>query len=467
MSRVRHARLTAPSWPRLPRRTARLRLTLLSGALFLLSGATLLTVIYVLFLLVRASGSGSARSSGSSNSQASLPNPSGSQSSLGVDQVHKSGGGAAAAAQRFADQHDLLIACAIGLAVAAVFAVLLGWFVAGRMLRPVRAITTTARRISATNLNERLALDDADEEFKQLADTLDNLFARLGAAFEAQQHFVANASHELRTPLTRERTLLQVALDDPLTTKTAWRSTAEELLASSDEQERLIEALLTLASSQGGLDHLERVDLAAICNDVLLRPNPDIDRLGLQVEVAIGSARLDGDPRLIERLVANLVDNATSHNVTGGHLQVTTVSDSAKTVLTVANTGPVIPAADVDRLFQPFQRLDPGRTHHKNGHGLGLSIVRAITSAHGATITAHPRPQGGLRVEVTFPPPSNGHHAQCSDSGAHYGRQLSAQDARETSTPDSRTASSPLVEPSTSSTDCSGRFRGNLRRHHQ
>jgi signal transduction histidine kinase len=428
MSRFGHARLTAPSWLRLPRRTARLRLTLLSGALFLLSGATLLTVIYVLFLL-RASGSGSTHSSGSSNSQASLPNPNGSQSSFGVDQVHKSGGGAAAAAQRFADQHDLLIACAIGLAVAAVFALLLGWFVAGRMLRPVRAITTTARRISATNLDERLALDDADEEFKQLGDTLDNLFARLGAAFEAQQHFVANASHELRTPLTAERTLLQVALDDPQTTNAAWRSTAEEVLASSDEQERLIEALLTLASSQGGLDHLERVDLAAICNDVLLRPNPEIDRLGLQVEVAIGSARLDGDPRLIERLVANLVDNAASHNVIGGHLQVSTTVNDGKAVLTVTNTGPVIPAADVDRLFQPFQRLAPGRTHHKDGHGLGLSIVRAIASAHGATITVHPQPEGGLRVAVTFQPPAEMEHAAPNDSGADRSRQHDARGA--------------------------------------
>ena len=267
-----------------------------------------------------------------------------------------------------------------------------------------QTITATARRISASNLDERLALEGADEEFKQLGDTLDNLFARLGAAFEAQQHFVANASHELRTPLTAERTLLQVALDDPHTTNATWRSTAEEVLASSDEQERLIEALLTLASSEGGLDHLERVDLAAICNDVLSRaPTRTIDRLGLQAEIAIGSAHLDGEPRLIERLVANVVDNAVSHNVIGGHLQVSTTVNDGKAVLTVTNTGPVIPAAEIDRLFQPFQRLDPGRTHHKDGHGLGLSIVRAIASAHGATITSAP-PEGGLTVRMSFPP---------------------------------------------------------------
>lgn len=407
MSRFPHPRLTAPLWLRLPRRTARLRLTLLSGALFLLAGATLLAVIYVIFLFARGSGSGSTRSSGSSNSQTGPANPNGSHSSFGVHQIHKSVGGAAATAQRIADQHDLLIACAIGLAIAAVFALLVGWLVAGRMLRPVRAITATARRISATNLDERLALEGADEEFKQLGDTLDNLFARLGAAFEAQQHFVANAAHELRTPLTRERILLQVALDDLDTTKAAWRSTAEEVLASSEEQERLVEALLTLASSQGGLDHLERVDLAAICNEVLSRPNPHIDLLGLQIEAAVSSAHLDGDPRLIERLVANLVDNAIGHNVIGGHLQVsTTLNENGDAVLTVTNTGPIIPPDDVDRLFQPFQRLDPHRTHHKDGHGLGLSIVRAIASAHDAIITVHPQTEGGLCVAVTFQPPA-------------------------------------------------------------
>jgi signal transduction histidine kinase len=419
MTRFARTKLRSQSWPPLPRRTARLRLTLLSGALFLLSGATLLAVIYGLFLLVRGGSSGSARSSGPSNSQAGLANPSGSQSSSGVDQVHKSVSGAAAAAQRFADQHGLLIACAIGLAIVAVFALLLGWFVAGRMLRPVQAITATARRISATNLHERLALHGADEEFKQLGDTLDNLFDRLEAAFEAQQHFVTNASHELRTPLTAERTLLQVALDDPHTTNAGWRSTAEEVLASSDEQERLIEALLTLASSQSGLDHLERVDLAAICSTVLLRPHPDVGHLGLHVDTTIGSAPLDGDPRLLERLMANLFDNAIGHNVPGGQIQIsTTAVGGGNAVLAVTNTGPVIPPDDVDRLFQPFQRLDPGRTHHKDGHGLGLSIVEAIASAHHATIGAHPRSQGGLRVEISFPPPTEGDRAVSTDSAA-------------------------------------------------
>jgi signal transduction histidine kinase len=396
MIRFSRLRLTPPSWLRLPRRTARLRLTLLYGALFLLSGAALLTVTYLLF--ERAIG----------QQRGLVPTSSGSPGSPTTKVQIQLGAAArvAAAAQNTADKHDLLVNSGIALAVVAALAVLLGWFFAGRVLRPVRTITATARRISATNLTERLALDDADEEFQQLGDTLDDLFARLEAAFEAQRHFVANASHELRTPLTLEQALLDAVLTDPDPDAKSWRDACERALAASRQQERLIEALLTLARSEGGLDHRERIDLSLICDDVLLRP--DIETLGLHVETAIRTALLNGDPKLIERLVTNLVDNAIGHNVIGGSVQIeTTVTEDGKAIFTVTNTGPVIPPAEIDRLFQPFQRLDPHRTHHKDGHGLGLSIVRAIAGAHGATITARPEPEGGLRVDVTFPPPTN------------------------------------------------------------
>ena len=307
------------------------------------------------------------------------------------------------AAQRASDSHQLLVDSGIALAAVAVLAVLAGWLLAGRMLRPIRTITRAARRISSTSLHERLGLDGPDDELKELGDTLDSLFARLEAAFEAQRRFVANASHELRTPLTRERTLVQVALGGP-STPDEWRSTGQELLASNREQEMLIDALLTLASSESGLDQQERTDLADISRSVLARPG--LDRLGLHIETALHPAPLDGDPRLIERLIANLVDNAIAHNTANGHVQISTDTAHGRAVLTVSNSGPVIPPREIERLFQPFQRLDPRRVQHKNGHGLGLSIVHAIATAHGATISAQPLPQGGLSLSLAFPPPT-------------------------------------------------------------
>jgi signal transduction histidine kinase len=282
-----------------------------------------------------------------------------------------------------------------------------GWLVAGRMLRPIRTITRTARRISSTSLHERLALDGPEDELKELGDTLDGLLARLEAAFEAQRHFVANASHELRTPLTAERTLLQVALDDPGTTTAAWRSTAEEVLASSDEQAHLIEALLTLATSESGLDGHEPVDLAPAVTASLAALAPETGRLGIRIDEVTESAPVDGDSLLVERLVANLLTNAVRHNVPGGRVEVRTGVQDGEAVLSVTNTGPPIPPAEIERLFQPFQRLGRRRANYKDGHGLGLSIVRAIATAHDATVIARSVPDGGLRVCVTFPPPAS------------------------------------------------------------
>ena len=282
---------------------------------------------------------------------------------------------------------------------------MIGWFLAGRVLRPLSTITAAARRISASSLHERLALPGPDDELKELADTLDNLFARLEASFDAQRRFAANASHELRTPLTRERTLLQVTLADPAATAGTWQAVSRELLASNAEQERLIEALLTLASSEAGLGQREPLDLAAITSAALAAARPAISRLGLNVQADIQPAVLDGDPLLVQQLAANLIDNAVRHNVPGGDVQVATGTSGGHAVLSVTNSGPVIPPAEVDRLFQPFQRLGPRRARRDGGHGLGLSIVRAIATAHAATIAARPVPGGGLAVDVTFPLP--------------------------------------------------------------
>jgi signal transduction histidine kinase len=277
------------------------------------------------------------------------------------------------------------------------------------MLRPIRTITRTAQRISSTNLHERLALSGPEDELKELGDTLDELFGRLDDAFEAQRRFVANASHELRTPLTVERTLLQVALDNPDMTNAAWRSTAKEVLAYSEEQTRLIEALLSLASSESGVDGYEPLNLADIVVSVLVDLRPEAERSGIHISNSTMSAPLEGDRLLVERLVANLLNNAIRHNSVDGRVEVATEVSDDHAVLTVTNTGSLVPPAEVDRLFQPFQRLDPRRVHHKDGHGLGLSIVRAIATAHQAVISARPLPDGGLSVSVLFPQSTDEH----------------------------------------------------------
>lgn len=392
LSRLTH---DAPVRPR--RRSARIRLTALYGGLFLVCAVILLAVTYL--LVQRATAGASAFPTGAT--------PPGSIAHLTAPlPVHPLQAAAQAGAhqQNATDLEQLLIQSGIALGIVGILALALGWFVAGRILRPLSIMTAAAQRISVSNLRERLNLQGPDDELKDLGDTLDQLFGRLEAGFEAQRRFAANASHELRTPLTAERTLLEVALDDPSTTPEGWRSTSQEVLVSNREQERLIDALLTLASSESGLDRHEPVDLSAMVARVVLARQTDADRLGLSVQIATRPAILDGEPILIERLVANLVDNALIHNIEGGRIDIATGSEEASAVLSVANTGPVIPPAEMDRLFEPFQRLDERRTRHASGHGLGLTIVRAIAATHGARVTAQAPPPGGLVISISFPP---------------------------------------------------------------
>jgi len=309
---------------------------------------------------------------------------------------------AIAAALNTAERNKEIIG-AIALPVVVLLAVAGGWLIAGRLLRPLRTITATARDISASNLSRRLSLGDRDDEFAELGKTLNDLFGRLEGAFESQRHFVANASHELRTPLTAERTLLQVALADPDASAATLRSTCVDVLALGDRQERLIAALLTLASGEGGVEQWEPIDLAEITGNAVAVRREDAERRGIEVSTALSAAAAKGDSRLAESLVANLVDNAIRYNVTGGRVAVSTVSIAGKATLRISNTGAAISADQVERLFQPFQRLGGVRTPNGDGYGLGLSIVRAIASAHGATLTSRAQPEGGLDIEVSFP----------------------------------------------------------------
>jgi signal transduction histidine kinase len=398
---------------RLPRRTVRLKLTVLYGALFLVCGIALLAVTYFLVeqhlpTALTAKSLGSTTSvSGSQFSAVCYTQSTGSAAGFSGTATGAiptaSGCAALLGAARDDELRQLVVDSGIALAIMAAASTGLGWMVAGRVLRPLRTITAAARRISASNLNQRLDLDGPDDELTELGKTFNGLLARLERSFTAQRQFVANASHELRTPLARQRTLVEVALRDPDPTIDSLQQTMGRVLATGEEQERLIEALLTLARSQRGLDRREPLDLAAVTATAASAAQAEAAEHGVRVNASLAPAPSQGDQRLAERLAANLVDNAVRHNVPGGWVEVATGIRSGRSVLSVANTGPVIAPEQVDRLFQPFGRLEETR-FTRDGLGLGLSIVTAIAAAHDADLRARPLPGGGLEVEVHFPP---------------------------------------------------------------
>jgi signal transduction histidine kinase len=387
--------------------SVRVRLTLLFGGLFLVAGAALLAITYGLVshatngIIVARSGVGAV-----------MPTGPGASAVLPGTQQLQAQAVQYANTTRAAENNALLLYSGIALGIMAVTSIVLGWFTAGRALQPLRRITAAARRISATNLHERLALDGPDDDLRELADTIDGLFGRLDASFGAQRQFVANASHELRTPLARSRTLLEVALRDAGASAESLRATCRRVLAAGAEQERLIEALLTLARGQRGTARREPIDLAAVTRDVLAARGTEISARGLTMDVKLAPALVAGDLPLTERAVANLVDNALRHNVPAGTVRVTVGSESGRAVLTVANSGPVVPPGDLDRLLLPFQRRAPSRIGSREdcgaagpdgGLGLGLAIVQAIAVAHDATLRLAARPGGGLSAELVFP----------------------------------------------------------------
>jgi signal transduction histidine kinase len=400
---------------RLPRRSIRLRLTAIYGGLFLASGAGLLAVTYV---LVRNATAGSScrtdrngsvvcditRAHGAGSSVVSFGSVlrvGGAPHAKGVTQIRQLG--VLVRSENANDLHELLFYSGLALAIMAVLSVGLGWLIAGRVLRPLRTITTTARTISATNLHRRLAMDGPNDELKELGDTFDDLLARLETFIQAQRQFVANASHELRTPLALQRTLIQVALSAPDADADSLRAVHERVLASGVQQEHLLEALLTLTRGQTGIDRRAPFDLGTVTERVLLASRPDALRRGVELQSTLAPAPVTGDPRLVERLVANLVDNALRYNVDQGEVAVITEIRDGCARLSVLNSGPIVRLEDLDRLDQPFQRPGSDRTRHGEGFGLGLSIVKAIAEAHGAVLTIGSQVGGGLAVVVTFP----------------------------------------------------------------
>jgi signal transduction histidine kinase len=309
-----------------------------------------------------------------------------------------------ATTQRDNTMHDFLVYGIVGLAVTTLIAAIVGWIVAGRILRPVHAITAAARRASERHLGERLELEGPRDELRELGDTFDDMLARLDAAFVAQRRFAANASHELRTPLTVIQTAVDVTLDKPEVTPEHLRSMADSVRSSLADAENLIEALLTLARADQAASPTTAVDLAHCVRTALEVDDADIERRGLVIDTELQPAPILADPVLLPRMVANLVDNAVRHNHPGGTVRVETGTDRDVVRLAVANTGPTVPPEQVDDLFEPFQRLD--NRVATDGAGLGLSIVRAVVNSHHGSITSEARPEGGLEITVEFRPTS-------------------------------------------------------------
>lgn len=403
---------------RLPSRTVRLRLTLLYGGLFVLSGAALLAITYLLVLNFTDHIQITTTPTGEPDTQGGpvggQPGPAPSRASSAVaSQIHHS------------YLHELLVESGIALAIMAVVSIWLGWLVAGRVLRPLRTMTATTRRISQENLHERLDLPGPRDELTDLGDTIDGLVTRLETAFEAQRRFVANASHELRTPLAMMRTSLDVAEGKPQPVPREVTVLAGKLREGLDQADRLIESFLTLARAhQGAPADAPAVSLADLLGAALAARGPRAAELGVRLRGRLAAVEVTGNPTLLRRLVDNLLDNALRYNHPGGfvhcdvraHCDVeahrdvqahrrTDIVDAAGGVtvrLVVENTGPLLDDADVQQLGQPFRGLAADRTT-TGSVGLGLSIVAAIAAAHDGTLRLSARPDGGLRAVVDMP----------------------------------------------------------------
>ncbi|MDH2430494.1 ATP-binding protein [Sphaerisporangium sp. TRM90804] len=367
--------------------TVKARFTMLYAVVFLLSGAGLLGLAFLL--------------SGSSWRDVvparDLPGQGGvSAAQLRVWQLENQ-----LAEAHTQQSRQLLVGSLLALIVMAVVSVLLGRILAKRVLRPLRLIAAATRRISADSLDRRLAVTGPADEVKDLADTIDELLGRLEASFTAQRRFVANASHELRTPLATMRASLDVAVakPDPAASTVAL---AARLRPQLDRVDHLLDGFLVLARAQhGALADAAPVDLGDLTDSALRERSADVRRKGLRLTVDVPPATATvGSPALLARLVGNVVDNAVTHNESGGWIEITGYANARETALVVETGGPVLDQRTVERLARPFERLGGERT---GSSGLGLSIVAAVAAAHGGRLALLARPEGGLRVSITLP----------------------------------------------------------------
>jgi signal transduction histidine kinase len=390
--------------------TLRVRLTVLWATSFLLAGAVLLTVTYVLVaqsLDHRSAPGGffqNPKGPPDPNQTATLADGRNVPLSQASDLLRSD-----QANYRRETLDTLLSRGALALIIVGVLAGIAGWLMAGRALSPVAHITATAKRIaggprSAPGLHERIALTGPQDEVKELADTFDAMLERLDRSFDGQRRFVSNASHELRTPLAINRALIEVAI-----TRAGAPSQlvdlGESLLSVNARHERLINGLLTLADSENEITERVPVDLADIARHAMDLGAEEADAVGIALKVDdISPAPATGDPVLLERLISNLIENAIRHNTgAGGWVHVSTrTAANGRVQAVVVNTGPIIPDYESESLFQPFRRRAE-RTREAKGFGLGLAIVRAVARAHGGDVYARPHEGGGLVVTLDLP----------------------------------------------------------------
>ncbi|MGA4839127.1 sensor histidine kinase [Streptomyces sp. G45] len=396
-------RKVEPPFPWL-RPTIRIRLTLLYGGMFLIAGILLLSIIYLLAAQALNTGNEPLfKIVGGREIKVTSDNcPQAASGNLTLSEFN-SAISACTDHQRQVALDNLLSRSLLALLGLAVIAFAFGYAMAGRVLSPLGRITRTARRVAGTDLTRRIELDGPDDELKELSDTFDEMLDRLERAFTAQQRFVANASHELRTPLAINRTLLEVQLSDPHAPPEL-QQLGKTLLATNERSEQLVEGLLLLARSDNQIVERKPVDLAEVANRAVDQARAEAEEKGVEIRGERGLAVVQGNGVLLERIALNLVQNAVRYNVKEqGWVEVTTESQHGQAVLVVTNTGPVVPAYEIDNLFEPFRRLRTERTGSDKGVGLGLSIARSVARAHGGRIIAEPREGGGLVMRVTLP----------------------------------------------------------------
>ncbi|MFG2993500.1 sensor histidine kinase [Streptomyces sp. NPDC048257] len=385
------------------RPTIRIRLTLLYGGMFLIAGILLLSIIYLLAAQALRQGNALPFQIVGGQVKVSSTNCSGVMGGPLEPEQFNAAVNQCVLEQRRHALDDLLSRSLMALLGLSIIAFAFGYAMAGRVLSPLGKITRTARRVVGSDLTRRIELDGPDDELKELADTFDEMLDRLERAFTAQQRFVANASHELRTPLAINRTLLEVHLSDP-GAPVELQQLGKTLLATNERSEQLVEGLLLLARSENQIVERKPVDLAEVASRAVDQVRSEAEAKGVELRGERGPAVVQGNGVLLERIALNLVQNAVRYNVPeGGWVEVLTEAQHDQAVLLVSNTGPVVPAYEVDNLFEPFRRLRTERTGSDKGVGLGLSIARSVARAHGGRIQAMPREGGGLVMRVTLP----------------------------------------------------------------